>query len=212
VNPGIIEGTDRKTYLKFLLGKDPFEMQVIPEDGLSAQLDFSNPAFKSDFNYKKLRITGLVKMKTFFQELFIAPYLQMILDAGIVTGNYGPQHLLIPNTVLGFFAPQGVFKGLIPFTYTGTEMVSLHLEHNWRSIPFQSLGIKFISDLYLDFITGASILKTWNNSDYMPNTAMDKPYWEIYSGISRILGIFKVDVSYNSLRKFSVTAAIGVIL
>ena len=212
VNPGIIEGLDRRTYFKILLGKDPTEIQFIPEDGLIAQLDFSNPVFKSDFNYKRFQIAGLFRMQTFYQELFIAPYLEMNFDAGIVTGNYGPQHLYSPNTALGFFAPTRVFKGLNPYRYAGTEMVALHLEHNWRTIPFQALGLNFISDLYLDFITGVSILKTWNKSDYLPEAAMNKPYWEIYTGISKILGALKIDLSYNSLKNISVTAAIGVVL
>jgi hypothetical protein len=91
-------------------------------------------------------------------------------------------------------------------------MVSLHFEHNWRTIPFQALGLNFISDLYLDFITGASVLKTWNHSDYLPDTSMEKPYWEAYAGISRIFGIIRIDVSYNSQKNISVTSAIGVVL
>ena len=211
-NPEIVEGMDRRTYLNISLGKNPMEIQLIPEDGLTLQLDFSNPAFNSDFNYKKFRVMGLVKLETMYKELFIAPYLEIIIDAGIITGNYGPQHLFSPNTALGFLAPPGVFKGLNPYRYTGTEMLALHLEHNWRTIPFQSLGLDFIADLYLDFITGVSILKTWNNSDYMPASVMKKPYWEIYAGLSKILGVFRVDVNYNSLKNISVTATIGVVL
>jgi hypothetical protein len=212
INPKIIEGMDNRASLNILVGKDPTDIQVIPEDGIKAQIDLSNPASASDFNYKKVQVTGLIKMKTFYKELFIAPYIEIIADAGIVTGYYGPQHLFSPNTVLGFFAPPGAFKDLSPYRYVGTEMASLQIEHNWRSIPFQELGLNFISDMYLDLITGASVLKTWNKSDYLPYNSMDKPYWEIYAGISRILAAFRVDVSYNSLRYFSVTAAVGVVL
>ena len=211
-NPEIVEGTDRRVSLKILMGKNPTEIQFIPEDGIVAQADLSNPIFSSTFNYKNFRVIGLIKTKTFYEELFIAPYLEMIVDAGIVIGNYGSQHLLSPNTVLGFYSPPGAFKGLNPYKYAGTEMVSLHLEHNWRTIPFQALGLNFISDLYLDFITGASVLKTWNRSDYLPGTSKGKPYWEVYAGISRIFGLIRIDVSYNSLKNISVTSAIGVVL
>ena len=211
-NPEIVEGMDRRVSLKILLGKDPTEIQFIPEDGIVAQVDLSNPVFPSTFNYKNFRVIGLIKAKTFYKELFIAPYLEMIVDAGIVIGNYGTQHLFSPNTVLGFYSPPGAFKGLNPYKYAGTEMVSLHLEHNWRTIPFQAIGLNFISDLYLDFITGVSVLKTWNRSAYLPCTSMGKPYWEVYAGISRIFGLIRIDVSYNSLKIISVTSAIGVVL
>ncbi len=212
INPGIIEGTDRKLSLQISLGKNPMEIQFIPENGLTAQFEFSNPAFGSDFNYKSFSFTGEINTKTFYKELFIAPYLEVILNAGIIKGDYGPQHLFSPGTALGFFSPVQVFKDLNPYKFAGSEMVALHIEHNWRSVPFQALGLKFISDLYLDFITGASVLKTWNKSSYKISDSMNRPYWEIYTGISRILGLFRVDVCYNSLKKVSVTASVGVIL
>ena len=211
-NPNIVEGNDRKVSLQLLLGKDPMEIQFIPENGIRAKVDFSSPGLASDFNYRRFRVTGLFKTPTIYKELFIAPYLEMIVDAGIVTGKYGPQHLFNPNTALEFFSPPGAFKGLNPYFYTGSEMTALHLEHNWRSIPFQALGLDFISNLYLDFITGGGMLKTWNRSGYLIGSSMNKPYWEMYAGISRILGVFRIDVSYNAFKDISVTAAIGVVL
>ncbi len=212
VNPEIVEGFDRKTYLNISLGKDPMEIQFIPEDGLTAQFDFSNPAFGSNFNYKSFHVIGEFTTKTLYKELFIAPYLEIIIDAGMITGNYGPQHLFSPGTALGFFSLPQVFKGLNPYKFAGNGMVAVHVEHNWRTIPFQALGLNFISDLYLDFITGISVLKTWNKSGYMTGSPMDGPYWEVYGGLSRILGAFRVDVNYNSFKKISATASVGVIL
>jgi hypothetical protein len=212
INPPIVAGSDRKTSLRISLGKDPMEIQFLPENGMTAQFDISNPFFGSNFNYKSFRFIGEISTKTFYKELFIAPYLEVIFDAGIITGNYGPQHLFSPGTALGFFSPVQAFKDLNPYEFAGSEMIALHVEHNWRSVPFQALGLKFISDLYLDFITGASVLKTWDKSKFLIGDSMSQPYWEIYTGISRILGVFRVDVSYNSFKKVSVTASVGVIL
>ncbi len=212
INPVISEGSDRRLTTKIFLGKNPLEIKFIPEDGLFAQVDFSNPSFASDFNYKRFSISGLINVKTFYDELFIAPYLQLILNAGIVTGNFGQQHLFSHATALGFYSPAGVIKGLNPYTYSGTEIIELHAEHNWRTIPFQSLGLDFISNLHLDFITGASVFKTWNNSTHTISAEMKKPYWEIYAAISRILGVLRINVGYNSQKNISVTAGIGTLL
>jgi len=137
----------------------------------------------------------------------------LIVDAGFVTGDYGPQHILAPNSTYSFYSPYGVLKGLKPYQYVGTEMIALHLEHNWRTIPFQSLGLDFISDLHLDIITGVSGLKIWNNSDYLPQQKMDDPnYWEAYVSISRIFAFARIDFAYTSLDQFHIRTAIGVIL
>ena len=212
VNSAIEDATDRFISMNFLYGRNPAEIQLIPGNGLIMQFDISNPLFNSKFNYKKIMVKGQIYSKTFYDELFVSPYFNLIIDCGLITGNYGPQHLIAPSTALGFFAPPGVFKSLTPYSFIGTEMIALHAEHNWRTIPFQAIGLNFISDLFLDFITGGSVLKVWNNSGFFPSQKSDKPYWELYTSISRILSLFRIDVSYNSYKTTSVTAALGVIL
>lgn len=211
-NPAIIEGFDNKLSLNLELGENPFAVQMMPESGLVAQFDLSDKAFESKFGYRRLRIAGMLAAKTIYDELFIAPYLHIIFDASIINGNYGPQHIFTPSSAYSIYSPFGVFKGLKPYHYVGTEMISLHVEHNWRSVPFQAVGLDFISDLHLDLITGVSGLRIWNKSEYLVGNNMDKPYWEAYLGISRIFAMFRVDTFYNSNDLFGVRAALGILL
>jgi len=211
-NPKIVEGLDNSLSLSLLWGKNPNEIQLTPESGLISKLEISNPTLGSDFNYKKIMIKGLLQTETFYNELFIAPYLSINFEAGLLTGGFGPQHLLTPDVALGVYSPQGVLKGLNPYEYNGTGIITLNVEHNWRTTPFQALGLNFISDLFLDFITGASAMKVWDYSDYPSLRNSDKPYWETYIGISKILGAIRVDVGYNSFKDVSVTASLGMIL
>jgi hypothetical protein len=210
-NPNIIEGKDNRLSLFAELGKNPMELQPFPQSGLIAQLDFSAPAFNSDFNYQRYRAIGMIKTKTFYKELFVAPYLQFTIDAGLITGTYGPQHIFTPNTALAFYSPPGVFKGLKPYEFLGTEMIAMHLEHNWRTVPFQAVGLDFITDLHIDLITGISGLRMWNNSEYLKEYSMDYPYWEAYLGISRIFAFLRLDFAYTSQNKFAARGAIAVI-
>jgi hypothetical protein len=209
-NPNIIEGKDNRLSLFAEWGKNPMEIQPFPQSGLIAQIHFSDEAFGSDFNYQRYRAIGMVKTKTFYKELFVAPYLQFTVDAGLITGTYGPQHIFTPNTALAFYSPPGVFKGLKPYEFVGTEMIAMHLEHNWRTVPFQAVGLDFITDLHIDLITGVSGLRMWNKSEYLNEYSMAKPYWEVYLGISRIFAFIRLDFAYSSLDKFAVRAAIAV--
>ncbi|MGD8782577.1 MAG: DUF5686 family protein, partial [Ignavibacteria bacterium] len=86
-NPAVTEGMDNKASLDFILMKNPLEIQLIPENGIITRVDISNPSLDSDFNYKSYRLIGTFNTKTFYDELFIAPYLQLTLDAGIVIGE-----------------------------------------------------------------------------------------------------------------------------
>ena len=109
-------------------------------------------------------------------------------------------------------AVEGV-KGLKPYQFIGTKMVSLHLEHNWRTVPFQTIGLDFISDLHIDIITGVSSLRIWNESGYLLDEGdKENDYWEAYISLSRIFAFSRIDLSYSSLKKLTVTASIGVFL
>lgn len=210
-NPSIAEGFDRRITLFLKLNKSPFELDIMPRSGFVLQADFSNSAFGSDFDYQRYRFIGQLKSKTFYGNLFVSPYIQFILDAALVTGTYGPQHLFTPVSALGIYSPIGSFKALNPYDYVGDKMAALHIEHNWRTIIWQSLGLDFITDSHLDLVTGVSLLKIWNDSRYMPEQSMgSEPYWEVYVGISRILAGLRADVAYNSQKKFVVRAAIAV--
>ncbi len=137
----------------------------------------------------------------------------MVVDAAIVSGNYGPQHILTPNTAYSFYSPMGVLKGLMPYRFVGTEMITVHLEHNWRTVPFQVLGLGFLSDLHLKIITGVCGLRIWNYSNYITQNNMnEKNNWEVYVSISRILAFSRIDLAYTSLKQIHIRAAIGILL
>jgi hypothetical protein len=209
VNPAVKEGFDNKISLDLQVGFNPYEIQITPRNGLVANATYSVPGLSSDFDYTKFRLTGLLTSKTFYDELFVSPYMQLIVDASTVSGNYGPQHLITPQSSLSIYAPAGVMKGLKPYEFIGTEMISVQFEHNWRTIIFQSLGLDFLSDLHIDIITGAGAARTWNNSSYFPTNKMDEPYWESYISISRIFAALRVDVVYNSQKEWTARAGIG---
>ena len=212
-NPQILEGYESELSLSLFLGNNPLEIQVVPENGVVARLDYSSKKLRSDFDFRRLRIIGMVKSKTFFNELFVSPYIHMILDAGILSGKYGPQHLLTPNAALAFYSPFGTLKGLKPYQYVGDKMITLQVEHNWRSIPFQSIGLDFMSDLHIDILTGASGMKLWNDSNYFNELKMtENLYWEIYLGIYRIFAVSIIDFSYSSIIEFQATVSIAVLL
>ncbi|MBA4406702.1 hypothetical protein C0389_05455 [bacterium] len=212
VNPEIADGNDRKISLNVLIGKNPQEYQPMLNDGLVAQLDFSNPAIGSDFNYKRARVISQFTTSTIYKELFSSPYFLFGLEGAAVIGDYGPQHILTPNTALNIYSPFLSFKGLAPYEFIGDKLVALHVEHNWRTVPYQAVGLNFMTDLNIDVITGVSILKMWNESSYFTNRSLDKVYWEGYLSFGKILGVGRIDFSYNTNNNFVVRVGLSTVL
>ena len=68
-----------------------------------------------------------------------------------------------------------------------------------------------MTDLSIDFLTGISVLKMWNDSDYFKNNSLNKFYWEVYTSFSRLFGLFRVDFTYNSIKTVGVRAALAIL-
>ena len=211
-NPLIQDGNDNRISFGIKLGKNPQEFQAKAESGMVLQLDISNPLLGSDFNYKRVRFISQIVAKTFFKELLIAPYLQVGIEGGAVLGEFGAQHSITPNVALNIYAPFQSFKGLSPYEFNGDKMFALHCEHNWRTIPFQSVGLDFLTDLNIDAITGFSLLKNWNEKNFYSTRSDKKVYWEAYLGFGKILGVGRIDFCYTSDKAFFARAALSVIL
>ena len=210
-NPEINEGFDRKIKLTLQYGKSPFELQLIPDDGMVIEVENSSKFIKSDYNYTKYFFAGQIKTKTFYRELFVSPFLLMNFEVGYVQGNYNIQNLITPAAAMGVYSPVNAFQGLKPYQLVGDKFAAVFIEHNWRTIIFQALGLDFLTNMDLDIVTGVNVLQINNDSKYFSNLSRKKFYWETYTGISRILAILKIDFYYNSLQSFGVTLSTAVI-
>lgn len=211
-NPIITGGNDNRILFNILIGKSPNDYQPMASDGLIVQFDLSNPFVGSDFNYKRLRFISQVTTKTLYEELFSSPYFLFGIEGGFVLGDYGQQHILTPNTALNVYSPFLSIKGLSPYEYSGDKMIAVHAEHNWRSIPYQALGLNILTDLNIDFITGINLLKMWNESSYFSNNNLNSVYWEAYLSFGKILGALRLDFSYGANDKFVIRVALSNVL
>ena len=209
LNPVINEGFDRKIRLSLNVGQSPLAVQILPSDGLTAEAEFSHPVLKSDFKYFKILFAGQLRMNTLYRELFLSPYLQINLEAEYIGGNYGIQQILSPISAMGFCSQVAAFKGLRPYRFAGDKLVAVQIEHNWRTVFFQALGLNFLTNSDLDLITGASVLRIFNGTHYLTQLTQTKPYWEVFAGISRIFGLVNLEFCYNSFKKVSATLSVA---
>ncbi|NMB83011.1 MAG: carboxypeptidase-like regulatory domain-containing protein [Ignavibacteria bacterium] len=212
INPQINEGMDNRISLNVQLGTDPYKFSPVIMDGLIAQFELSNPILNSVFNYKRLQIQAQVTTSTIYNELFSAPYFLFGLETGITFGNFGPQHLITPTTALNIYSPFLSMKGIETYEYIGDKLIALHVEHNWRTIPFQLMGIDFLTDLNFDVITGINFLKVWNDSPYFTSQIPNPDYWEGYISLGKLFGLGRIDFSYGANKKFVVRVGLSTVL
>lgn len=202
INPAIKEGLDNRLSLNFISGTDPLKFQVYSESGFTLLTDLSLKELGGDFGYLKAYSVYQLRFNTIFDELMFPPYMLVRLEGGIVHGTYGLQQILTPENSLAFLSTFGAFKGLNPYEYVGDKLAAVHVEHNWRSVIFQSLGLRSLAEMNIGIITGASALKMWNDSDVI-KTAGDIPvYWEVYGGFTGLLTVLRLEAAYTSNKIF----------
>lgn len=199
INPNIKENNDNRIVLNFNSGKFPYYLNFMMKNGFVTQIDISSKVLGSDFNYTRINSAYQFYLKTLYNELFFSPYLSVFIELSAVFGDFGIQHLYTPKTALGIYSPLGTFKALQPYQLIGDKSLAVHLEHNWRKTFFDMLGIYFPVAWNIELTTGVNFLAMHTtNSPY--NTNQDVFYWEIYGGISGILGIINVNVAYGKYK------------
>ncbi|MFC1500665.1 hypothetical protein ACFL6T_06600 [Candidatus Zixiibacteriota bacterium] len=66
----------------------------------------------------------------------------------------------------------------------------LTVEHNFRSQPFQLLGLRWLYEQGIELYAHAGMAQSWRHGVKVP---LESPYREIGFGIGRIAELFRVD-------------------
>jgi hypothetical protein len=212
INPPVREGKDNRIMFNLQWGTDLFSYSPIFSDGLFAEMTYSHSWLGSDFRYFSAYAAAQKRITTMLPELVLPPYLMMRVDAAIVDGNFGIQHVITPDVAIQPFSPWGTLRGIQPYELAGNKMIVGELEHNWRTLPFQILGLDYFVDLGLDVVTGFNCAKVWNDTPYFRDSLSDKLYWEGFLGLSRVFGFLQIDIGYNSNRRVFGSFRLGAIL
>lgn len=209
LNPVVPEGWDSRTSLQLQWGQDPTGLSVSRQNGLMIRTDFSKSWMGSDFDYASVMINGQVRIPTIYRQNLLAPYLLIRTE---VMGSFGHptfRQLFSPSTVLDRISVSGVFNGLRPWEVYGDRLFSVQAEHNWRSVPFQWVYLDWVAEKAIEVNTGGGFVSAAQKSGNFGLPGLTKPYWEVYGGISRLFGLFRVDVTYTSRKDWVTTVGLG---
>jgi hypothetical protein len=199
LNPIVNEGNNNTAQLQI-----GFEPPRSPISGLQNRTrlvvtaEYSKPAFGSNFNYQKYSFMGNIRLSSIYPTALNAPYLFISSAGGVVSGDYGIQHLQTPPSALSFYAPSGILKGVQPYDMVGDKYIFVQVEHNWQTLPFALLHANKLEESGIQIITGGSIANVWNSSPYYVPQNKWKPYWEVFFGLANLMDLFRIDIVHSS--------------
>lgn len=161
------------------------------------EIEYSSDALGSDYDFTRYAGRISWSFPTFYQRRFLSNTLDLNLSAGTYSGDLPFQRWGIVDATIGESAPYGVMKATRGRPYEGEQYLALNLEHNFRTIPFEVLGLKALVERNIGLIVFGGAAKTWLHSSSIPQGYQPKAtgdiHWEAGASINGILGLFRLD-------------------
>mgnify|MGYP003733104613 CR=1 FL=1 len=140
-NPAVAEGRLRSLTAKVEFGGRYRPFGVTANRGLSVELEHGADWLGGDFSFTRYRLALDWHAPTFFKRRLAPNGLDLRLVAGGATGELPPQRFGVLDVALGPFTPFGGFRSVRGRPYEGEEHVALFWEHNFKTVPFEILGL-----------------------------------------------------------------------
>lgn len=140
-NPMVDEGTDVYTEVRISYGSDDVPFSVIGNKYGVIAIRQGLGGAHGDFDYTRISARLDWQFPTFYKRRFLANTLDVRLVAGTYLNDL-PYHLWHGfDSSLGYFGPFGTFKTLGNLPVEAESVAAIHWEHNFRTIPFEFVGL-----------------------------------------------------------------------
>lgn len=158
--------------------------------------EFSDESMGSDFNFSKHTIQFDWNMNTFYQRRLFANTLDFHLTAGTSTGELPLQRFGAIDGSMNRFTPFGSLKTRYSLPYEGNRFWLATTEHNFRTIPFELLGLRYLVEKNWGIILfgGAGYAEAAGN---YPDSLLtsDGVHSEVGISLNGIFGLVRLDIA-----------------
>ena len=210
-NPSIWDGTMRSLKLSARYGDEPVPLGLIAQDFAELEIEHSNPnLLASSFDFTRVLARGELHLKTYSRRLLFSPTLSIRVTAGTSSGSPPPQRVFSLESRYDGFGPFGVLRGGSVKEFTGHRFVIFSLEHNFRNTPFLILNIPFLYKNGIELLIHGTAARSWSSSPLPFSHTTNGWYTEAGVGISRVLGVFRLDYTYRFAHPRNAFVSLGV--
>ncbi len=206
-NPAINEGRLHSINAKIAYNLDEdYSFGITGLKRITFNVEYSNEALGSDFNFIRYSTNIFWNFETFLRRRLFPNKLFVRLSAGTFSGRLPIQKFGIADVAEGFFSPFGVLRTTRFRPFEGEQYAALFIEHNFRTVPFELLGLGWAAGHNIGIIAFGSVARSWISEErlsniiartaYIPKTT-DDFYYEAGLSITGILSLFRVDFAYR---------------
>jgi hypothetical protein len=198
-NPGIQEGILRAIEFSWTYGRDYIPFGVVGQKRLFFSVEH---AFSGNFDYSLLKFEGDWRIPTFLKRRLLPNALDIHVQLGTSYGTLPIQKFGALDASLYAFTPFGTFRSLMGRPLEGEKHAAVFWEHNFRTVPFELLGIDFLVEKSIGIIIYGGHGRTWISDPRLKELTHDYIYddqfrHELGASINGIFSLFRVDFTYR---------------
>lgn len=218
-NPAISDGWMRSISISYASGNEPIPFAIVGQNRVEVQIEISDSdLMASDYDYARVHIAIDRRFPTFYKRRFLPNTLDVRVVGGTSTGELPLQRFGIIDASPGYYSPFGALKTLKDHPYEGEHYMAMHWEHNFRTIPFEALGMMWFAKKGWSILAYGSHAKTYISSDRLselrrrPDFALSYnsgSHHEIGVSLNGIFGLGRVNLT-KRLDKPGLNLGVGV--
>lgn len=200
-NPPVADGRLRSVSAAVQWGDDYIPWGAVGQNRFKVSVEHSTPDFlDSDFSFTRYEFSADFRLPTFLRRRWLPNALDVHVTAGTSDGDLPAQRFGTLDGNLGIFSPFGGFRSLNYHPYEGEKWLGIFAEHNFRTVPFEILGLRGLARRGVTFLAHGSIGRTWisgqtlNSLSYSP-FYQDQYHQEAGVSISNIFGLMRFDLT-----------------
>ena len=196
VNPSVFDGQVNSLQLKLDLNRQSSNFGVSGSRQLRFSAERASSRLGSDASFTKLSLSANWNLETFFKRRVFSNTFDIQGSAGLLIGDEIPQKMGAVDGTLFGFSPFGVLKTRRNRPYVGSRYWTVAAEHNFRSIPFELMGLRTLSDRGWGVIVfgGAGYAESDVSTVMMDLiSGIDNIHTEAGISLNSIFGILRVD-------------------
>ncbi len=161
---------------------------ITGQENIRIEIEHADDLFASDLTYTRVHVEIDHRIETWLRRRFLPNALDLKLIAGTAMGTLPAYKSHVVDGSLSAFTPFGGLRTLRSAAYEANDVLALHWEHHFRTVPFEWLGWDRAVDKGVGLIVFGSSAQTWRPK---------RTHHEIGASISGLFSLMRVDVAYR---------------
>jgi hypothetical protein len=162
---------------------------------LRLEVEHSAPdLLASDFSFTRFQALFEWRAPTFFKRRLLPNTLDLKLYGQTYTGKLPVQRYGSVDATIGYLNRFGALKTGLERPYRGGSSAGIFWEHNFKTVPFELLGLNRLAHKALNLIVFGGHGRTWNNvskSGPLADEVLGSDGWHHEAGVS-LSGLFSL--------------------